>query len=299
MINDQCWFGHWSLVIGRRVVLVLIDRRHTPWVLSTLILGVIALALYLFLYNLTPGGLTGGSLVGMWYGIIGSGLMVYAGLLSALRKVPSWWWIGSRKVWLKGHIWLGLLSGLFLLCHSGFRWGGPLEVVLWVVVLLTLVTGVLGLLLQQIVPRLLTARFPNEAPYEQVPHLCDVLRHKADEAADQIMKETSASESVRKEIAWFYREELRPFLQARYRRSSPLARPLNAELIFAALRDRAGDGPIRQQLSLLERYCDERRQWGEQERYYFLLHSWLLLHVPLSVLVLVLGTAHVVASLYY
>ncbi len=55
----------------------------------------------------TPGGLTGGSLVGLWYGIIGSALMIYAGLLSLLRRVPSWWWIGSRKVWLRGHIWLG------------------------------------------------------------------------------------------------------------------------------------------------------------------------------------------------
>ena len=50
---------------------------------------------------------------------------------------------------------------------------------------------------------------------------------------------------------------------------------------------------------MLEAYCDERRQWGEQERFQFLLHSWLLFHVPLSVLLLVLGAAHVFASLYY
>lgn len=278
---------------------MLIDRHHKQWIGATLTVGLIALGFYLLVYIFTPGGLTGGSLIGMWYGIIGSGLMVYAGLLSALRKVPSWWWIGSRKVWLRGHIWLGLLSGLFLLCHSGFRWGGALEIALWVVVILTLVTGVVGLALQQIVPRLLTARFPNEAPYEQIPHLCNVLRHRADEVVAGVVKDDSVGDPVRKEIDRFYKKELRPFLLADYRRSSPLARPLHSELIFASLRDRAGDGPVRQQLVLLETYCDERRQWGEQERYHFLLHGWLLLHVPLSILVLVLGTAHAVASLYF
>ncbi len=170
---------------------MLIDRRHTRWIGATLLVGTVALALYLYLRSVTPGGLTGGSLVGMWYGIIGSGLMVYAGLLSALRKIPSWWWLGSRKVWLKGHIWLGLLSALFLLCHSSFRWGGPLEIALWAAVIGTLATGVAGLALQQVLPRLLTARFPNEVPYEQIPHLCNVVRHKADEAMARALASTT------------------------------------------------------------------------------------------------------------
>ena len=71
--------------------------------------------------------------------------MVYAGLLAAHRRLPVRRWLGARKAWLRGHLWLGLLSGVFILCHSGFRWGGPLEQVLWIVLILTLVTGVFGL----------------------------------------------------------------------------------------------------------------------------------------------------------
>ncbi len=59
------------------------------------------------------------------------------------------------------------------------------------------------------------------------------------------------------------------------------------------------DPAVHEQLELLETYCDDRRQWGEQERYHFWLHSWLLLHVPLSVLILVLGLVHAFASLYF
>ena len=106
---------------------MLIDSSHKRWFLATLLVAVLALMVYLGLIWLKPSWMDGGrSVGGLWYGTIGSGLMVYAGLLSVLRRVPSWWWIGSRKVWLRGHIWLGLLSFLFLLCHSNFRWGGVL-----------------------------------------------------------------------------------------------------------------------------------------------------------------------------
>ena len=70
----------------------------------------------------------------MAYGLAGSALMAFAGGLSLLRRVPSWWWVGARQTWLRGHVWLGLLSGPLLLCHSAGRLGGPLELALMAVV---------------------------------------------------------------------------------------------------------------------------------------------------------------------
>jgi len=37
----------------------------------------------------------------------------------------------------------------------------------------------------------------------------------------------------------------------------------------------------------------------EQERIHRWLHIWLLLHIPLSVALLVLGVLHIVTALYY
>lgn len=278
---------------------MLIDLRHQRWIVATFLIAVLALALYFSADAATPGGFSSGSLLGMWYGIVGAGLMVYAGLLSALRRVPSWWWLGKRSVWLKGHIWLGLLSSVFLVCHSSFRWGGPLELALWIAVIVTLVTGVFGLAMQQVIPRLLTARFPAEAPYEQIPHLCDVLRHKADEEVAALLADPAASEPLRQEVTLFHDKEMRPFLQRRYRRGALISRPLQMELFFANLRTLAPEPALRQRVDLLETYCEERRQWGEIEGYYWLLHSWLLIHVPASVLVLVLGVTHALTALYY
>lgn len=289
---------------------MLIDSTHRQWILTTLIAGVTATFVYVWLDRNSPGGLTGGSTPGLWYGVIGSALMVYAGLLSALRKAPGWWWLGARKTWLKGHIWLGLLSGVFLLCHSGFRWGGPLEIALWVVVAATLVTGVFGLILQQILPRLITTRITREAPYEEIPHLCALLRGKADALLlaiwSQDVQETQqsfmASQTglgAKMQLQEFYDRQLRPFMAQRYQRGAALANPMRAEASFAHLRSLPGLANYKDELEELESLCEERRQLGEQERWHHWLHGWMLLHIPLSVAILVLGVLHVVTALYY
>jgi len=56
---------------------------------------------------------------------------------------------------------------------------------------------------------------------------------------------------------------------------------------------------VGEQLTQLAGLVEERRQLVDQERAHFWLHSWLLLHVPLSAALLVLGVAHAVWSLYY
>src|SRR5262249_43550211 len=161
--------------------------------------------------------------VGLWYGIIGSALMVYAGLLSAHRRVSSWWGLGTRKVWLRGHIWLGLLSAPFIVYHGGFRWGGALGRILLIVLILTILTGVIGLVFQQVLPRTITVRIACEAPFEQIPHLCALLRRRADSLVDSLCGPVPASGptpadaalpdvAAKARLREFYEAELRPFL---------------------------------------------------------------------------------------
>jgi len=49
----------------------------------------------------------------------------------------------------------------------------------------------------------------------------------------------------------------------------------------------------------LEEICEERRQFLVQRRLHLWLHSWLLVHVPLSFALLVLTAVHAVLSLRY
>src|SRR5271167_3738841 len=96
-----------------------IDRTHRPWVLSTVALAMIGTVVYVFYAVETPGGPRGGSALGLTFGIAGYALMLYAGLLGARKRVPTWR-IGRAKTWMRGHLWLGLLSLLLILFHAGF-----------------------------------------------------------------------------------------------------------------------------------------------------------------------------------
>jgi hypothetical protein len=52
-------------------------------------------------------------------------------------------------------------------------------------------------------------------------------------------------------------------------------------------------------LADLEDICDEARQLMRQERLHHWLHGWLLLHIPLSVALILLGAIHAVVALRY
>jgi hypothetical protein len=50
-------------------------------------------------------------------------------------------------------------------------------------------------------------------------------------------------------------------------------------------------------LSDLEDICNEARQLLQQERMHHWLHGWLLLHIPLSLALILLGAVHAVMAM--
>jgi hypothetical protein len=296
---------------------VLIDRRQTRWAVATIAVGVASGGLYLWLDRRSETPLTGGSTVGLWYGIAGSLLMIYAGLLSAHRLFPAAWWMGPRKAWLRGHLWLGSLSVVLIICHAHARLGTGVALSLWLVLGAIVLTGIYGLVLQQVLPGWLARRFPDEAPYGQIPHLCALYRQEADELVDKVAPAEAEESSVNvaspiyrgptfaKELRSFHDTEIRPFLAAPVPRRSQLLSESWTETRVSGLRRRLGlriggavdDASLA--LDRLEELVRERRRLAEQERMWRWLHGWLMLHVPFSAALLILGVVHVVMSLYY
>ncbi|HJT33558.1 MAG TPA: hypothetical protein VJ783_16050, partial [Pirellulales bacterium] len=164
---------------------MLIDGSHKAWCGATLTLLALASGGYVLYARTALDGPRGGSVPGLIFGIVGSALMIYAGLISARKKAPAWR-IGSAQTWLRGHLWLGSLSIPLILFHAGFRWGGPVEQALLWVLAAIVASGVFGLVLQQFLPRQMTARVPLETFYAQVPHVCRVLEVEADVAVAQL-----------------------------------------------------------------------------------------------------------------
>jgi len=49
----------------------------------------------------------------------------------------------------------------------------------------------------------------------------------------------------------------------------------------------------------LENICEEKRELDQQTLYHRILHGWLLVHIPFSYAVLLLGAIHAVVALRY
>ncbi|HUG92700.1 MAG TPA: hypothetical protein VML55_17800 [Planctomycetaceae bacterium] len=161
---------------------MLIDRTHRKWFFVSAIIFAVATAGYVVYASRMPNGPRGGSVVGLIFGIVGSLMMTFAGLFAGRKQFPIAeipipltgirLRLGSAQFWLRGHIWLGLLSVPMILFHSGFAWGGPVEKALWITFGVVVASGLYGLVVQQVFPRFLTSRVPMETFVQQIPYQC-------------------------------------------------------------------------------------------------------------------------------
>jgi hypothetical protein len=88
------------------------------------------------------------------------------------------------QLWLRAHIWLTLLTIPLIILHSGFRLGGPMTTLLMVLYAIVMVSGIYGLMLQHLMPRLMKERLPAETVFEQIPHICAQLCVAAEKMRD-------------------------------------------------------------------------------------------------------------------
>lgn len=280
---------------------MIIDRGHRTWIAATLVLLVLSTALYVWYAQSVPGGPTGGSWQGLAFGIVGSLLMVFAGLLSGRKKVPRLP-IGSAQTWLKGHIWLGLLSVPLILFHAGFHVGGMVEQLLLLVFAIVIVSGIFGLALQHYLPRVMKTELPAETMYNQPANVCRRLAETGDEllqsACGLLATDDGEEDSNSQTLQQFYLKTVRSFFVDQGVENHSLYNPSRAEAMFAQVRGMVP--PQHQsQLEQIEALCEERRQLATQVNLRAWMHGWLIIHLPLSVTLLVLGIVHAVMSVYY
>lgn len=292
-----------------------IDRTHRAWLIASLIILGVATAIYVVCVAASPAGPSGGSAIGLIFGIAGSLCMIFAGLLAARKKVPVWR-LGRAQTWMRGHLWLGLLSLPLILFHGGFKFGGPLTTVLMVLLIVVVASGIFGAALQHYMPPVMTTRIPMETVFEQIDRVRAQLLDEADKMVEAAcgppvyldaspatdarasVATAAAATSVALPLFSFYSRDLRPFLQQARAQNPVLSNRVKATGIFEGLRTLlpiALHGTVKN----LEDICEEERQLRRQITYHHWLHGWLLLHVPLSLALLLLGCAHAIMALRY
>src|SRR5688572_26210111 len=102
---------------------MLLDAKHKPWIVAAAVLAAASAAAYVPYHVLAPNGPGGGTWPGLAFGLAAFGLMTFAGLLGLRRAFPAWR-VGRPRTWMRGHLWLGLLTVPLVFFHSGFQFGG-------------------------------------------------------------------------------------------------------------------------------------------------------------------------------
>ncbi len=265
-----------------------IDRTHRPWIVWTLAAFVASAFFYAWQSASGAGGIRGGTGLGLGFGIAGYAAMLFVGLLGVRKKVPVWR-VGRAQTWMRGHLWLGLISLPLILFHSAFVFRGPLTTVLMLLFFVVWVSGIFGAVLQHYLPRMMTTRVPMETIYEEIPSVREQLREEADKLVATLAVEAEHDDKVR--FRETYERSVQPFLR------QPETQTLDVG-VFSVWRS-ATPAAFHQALNDLEDICEEEFQITRQRKFYHWLHGWLLVHVPLSVALLVLGGVHAVMALRY
>ncbi|MFM7072571.1 MAG: hypothetical protein ACKO38_12345 [Planctomycetota bacterium] len=151
---------------------------HARWLALSVVAFAASAAAYVWEWR-TLGALPGGgSRVGLTLGVVAGVICLFE--LALVGRKTRWFRarrrilgipVGSAKAWMAAHIWLGLLAVPLVFMHSGFQFGGPLTTALAWFFAVVIASGVAGLALQNVLPRLITDAIPEETIYSQIDNV--------------------------------------------------------------------------------------------------------------------------------
>ncbi len=313
-----------------------IDRSQRTWAIASVAIFLISAATYFVYTRSSIAGPRGGSTIGLTFGVAGFSFMLFAALLGARKRVPVWR-LGRAQAWMRGHLWLGMLSLPVILFHGGFHFGGTLTRVLMAMLIFTVVSGLFGAALQHYIPRVMTTDVPFETIYDEIGHVRNLLLEESDRSMEALcgtlgVRRTSQEETQRAggftamrpmttttkggaavaaaaeivllseeesaPLRRFYLNEMRPFLERPAERRLLLYDAGKAQIAFSGIRTLL---PARAHATIddLQDICEEARQLQKQRRLHHWLHLWLLVHIPISLALIALAAVHAVMALKY
>ena len=122
--------------------------------------------------------------------LLATGMLVLT-LYNLRKKFPALPLL-SAATWLKIHVHVGTMCALLFLIHTEFRFpNGVLEAVIWIVFVLVIVTGAIGLFLSRQLPARLNAR-GERVIFERIAGLQARLANEARDLAVRTAQESGS-----------------------------------------------------------------------------------------------------------
>ena len=247
-----------------------------------------------YFYYARGGFQHGGTTIGLTYGTIGfvlCFLLAYFGI----RKRAYRSRFGTLEQWLQSHIYLGVLALIILVLHTGGRFNDKIAVATLILVGIVVASGIFGAILYVTVPRLLT-----EVESELT---VDEISEQMNQLAKQIARIASGRSEPFQRIYKQLIEEGTPgwlagwrLLVARMRHKKGVSSDWAPLLRLVPKEEEA---ELRQMLVVSRQRKELLLRLLFQQRYKNVLESWLYIHVPFTMALLMFAIVHVVAVFYY
>jgi predicted membrane channel-forming protein YqfA (hemolysin III family) len=237
----------------------------------------------------------GGSPWGLTYGITGT-LLILLLAYFGIRKRSYKSTFGTVEQWLQSHIYLGILAFVVLLFHTGGRFNDSIAVTTLLLVGIVVFSGIVGAVFYVTIPRLLTEVESNLT----VEEISEQLNQLAKQMARVATGHTLAFQRIYDELI----RESRPGFLAGWgllfttlrRQRFQSGRDLPA-LLRLVPKDEQED--LRQMLVVSRQRRELLLRLMFQQRYKNVLESWLYIHVPFTIALLVFAAVHITAVFYY
>lgn len=297
--------------------------RHERWRYLKGAAALCLVAIVIYLWHDPLDGPNGGTWLGYTLGTLGALLIAWLAWLG-VRKRQYASNLGTVRGWVSAHVYLGLALLVIATLHTGFQFGANLHTLAYLLMVLVIASGVVGILVYARYPRLITdhrAQATREAWIEEVLD----LNERAIQLADRISPDVHrfvlrGAEQVPLGGTWREQllgargdggtgemnaltEILRKKLTASEKERAAVADAeqiivLTESRIMMSERDPAVER-LKQLLELLTRRNDLAARVNHDVRMHARLQIWLYLHVPLTGALLAALTAHIVAVFLY
>ena len=263
-------------------------RRRAFWVFLLLV------ATYVY-YDLRTGFTHGGSQGGIVYGALGTLailILLYFGVRK--RSYRSTW--GTLEGWLQCHLYLGLLAAVLILFHTGFRFHDKVALAAFGVLLIVVASGFWGAVVYTSAPRRLTEVEGDLAPADMAEQLDQLGRTMARLAAGRSAPFQKVCTGLLAELVPERLAGWKLLFSGERRKKSDAAAPWAAELRHVPP---AEQEELRQLLVLSRQRRELHQRLLAQQRYRNQLEVWLYLHLPLSLALVALVAAHLLAVFFF
>ncbi len=249
-----------------------LNYRRFRWLWLTATFLVLSIVVYVV--NDPVGGRNGGTALGYTFGIISALAIVWL-MAFGLRKRAYSSSLGTVEGWLAAHVWVGIGLMLLVPLHAGFSFGLNVHTLAYVLMVLTIVTGIWGAANYS---RLSAKISSHRGGRKQAEVFAEVF------SIDREIEKVSGGKSdaflrLLTAIDFSYAPSFLGIFRAT---SVPSLDHVQARAMAVGISDAERESAY-QVISLIDRKSDLLRSTLEEARIKALLRAWLYFHVPLSV----------------